>query len=318
MAAIKYKKNILKFTGILLFIIIIFTQIDFKKLFPIIIFLNPWLLILASLLSLGPVIIKMFRWQYILKRLNINYSLPEIFRIYFFSIILGLFTPLNAGDFISRSAFLKKDGYKIKTSFLGTIIDRIADLVVLILIALIGTFFFFYFLKINTFFAIATIVFPLVFLIILIQNKYCQKILLKIIFLIIPRKYQDYLKENAKEILNNLNYFKINHIFIILIITLLSQLANLGFLYSLLLIINITQIPVLFLLFFYAIVSLITLIPITVGGLGTREATLIAFFSIFGVANEQTITFSLLIFFLSLIPLLIIGLYLLIIKEKKL
>ncbi|OGY50259.1 MAG: hypothetical protein A3J65_04485 [Candidatus Buchananbacteria bacterium RIFCSPHIGHO2_02_FULL_45_11b] len=316
MPKIKDKKKILKLAGILLFLIIIFTQIDFKELYSVMISLNPWRLALASLLSLSPVLIKMFRWQYILQRLNVNCRLAEAFRIYFLSIILGLFTPLNAGDFIGRSAFLKKGGYRIKTSFLGTVIDRIADLAILLLITAAGTFFLFNFFKINFFIVILAIILTLIVSFIFSQNKYCQKIMLKIFFLIVPEKYQNYLKENIKEIICDIKSFKISDILAILAITFLSQLANLGFLYLLLLAVGIAQIPILSLFFFYAIISLITLIPITIGGFGTREATFIAFFSIFGVANERTITFSLLIFFLSLIPLLFIGLYLLIKKNK--
>lgn len=316
MIKIRNKNFFLKLIGLFIFLVIIFTQVDFKKFYLTIASLNPWLLILTSLLSLPPALIKMLRWQYILKRLNINYRLSETFKIYFMSVILGFFTPLNAGDFIGRSAFLKKDGHKIKTSALGTIIDRLADLAILILIAVFGSLFFFHFLKIKLLIFLLIAISALIFSFVSLQNKYCQRILLKIFFLFVPAKYRAYLKENAKEIIFDIKSFKTADRLAILALTGLSQLANLGFLYLLLLTVDIAQIPILFLFFFYAIISLITLVPITVGGLGTREATLIAFFSIFGIANERTITFSLLIFFLSLIPLLAIGFYLLIKKNK--
>lgn len=314
MLKIKNKKYILKLTGIIIFIIIIFTQIDFKKIYPIILSLDPRLLLLASFVSLTPVIIKMFRWQYILKQLNINYPLVETCRIYLFSIILGLFTPLNAGDFIGRSAFLKEDGYKIKTSFLSTIVDRLADLIIILIISGLGVFFFLHLLDIKFFITILAI--PLSLFLFFLRSKKCHKLFLKIFFLITPLKYHDYFKKNIDEMLSSINSFNLSNILIILAMTFLSQLANLIFLYLLLFIINVNQISLLPLFFINAIITLISVIPITIGGFGTREATLIAFFSTFGIANEQTIIFSLLTFFIPLPPLLLINSYLLVKKNK--
>ncbi len=48
--------------------------------------------------------------------------------------------------------------------------------------------------------------------------------------------------------------------------------------------------------FAVALGSLVTLIPVSISGLGTREATMIAYLSAYGVAAEAAISFSLLVF----------------------
>ena len=57
-------------------------------------------------------------------------------------------------------------------------------------------------------------------------------------------------------------------------------------------------IPLSYLTVSYAISlgSLVTLIPISVSGLGTREATIIAYLATVGVAAEEALGFSLLVF----------------------
>ena len=58
------------------------------------------------------------------------------------------------------------------------------------------------------------------------------------------------------------------------------------------------------------------LIPITINGLGTREATLIALFSVFGISAGTTVAFSLLsLFLLAIIPACLGGFFILI-KNK--
>ena len=45
-----------------------------------------------------------------------------------------------------------------------------------------------------------------------------------------------------------------------------------------------------------AITNLISFIPITISGLGTREAMLIFLFSLLGLSSEHAVTYSLLVF----------------------
>ncbi|HDZ27340.1 MAG TPA: flippase-like domain-containing protein [Candidatus Aminicenantes bacterium] len=50
-----------------------------------------------------------------------------------------------------------------------------------------------------------------------------------------------------------------------------------------------------------SIVNIITLIPISISGLGTREASMIFLFKLIGLPTEAAISFSLLIFFVFFI-----------------
>jgi hypothetical protein len=56
--------------------------------------------------------------------------------------------------------------------------------------------------------------------------------------------------------------------------------------------------------------ALIQLIPITVSGLGTREATLIFLFSLLGIPAQDVVVFSLLLLFISTILPATVGLFL--------
>jgi hypothetical protein len=47
---------------------------------------------------------------------------------------------------------------------------------------------------------------------------------------------------------------------------------------------------------FISVVDLVRLMPISIGGLGTREWTLVVLFATIGITREQSLTFSLLAF----------------------
>lgn len=303
------KKNLLKLTGLVIFLIIIFTQINFKEFYSLILTINPWIIIAISLLSIPPLLIKMLRWYYILKKIGINYPLKKIFRIYHISLLLGRITPASSGDAFGRIAFLKKDGHQIKSSLVSVLIDRLADVIILLLIIIVGI------LSFAQFFRQGDLILPIIFLIVIVLGfaslriKIFKMIADKVFLFIVPKKFQKNWQQYLKKIINNIKLFGFKEFLIILGLTALAQLALLLFSYTLIRAIGIYQISPLHLLLINAIISFVVLIPISIDGLGTREAALLVMFSIFGVKNEQTILFSLLAVFLSLVPLVCISLY---------
>ena len=60
---------------------------------------------------------------------------------------------------------------------------------------------------------------------------------------------------------------------------------------------NISQIPLLFVFVIVPIITLLEILPISISGIGTRDAALIFLFSYFAVSAEQAIAYSLLYLF---------------------
>jgi uncharacterized protein (TIRG00374 family) len=77
-------------------------------------------------------------------------------------------------------------------------------------------------------------------------------------------------------------------------------------------------IPYITFIFMLAIVSSIAIIPVSIYGLGTRDATLVALFSLYNIPPENSISFSLFWFTIFLITPSIIGAFITILENKKL
>jgi len=78
------------------------------------------------------------------------------------------------------------------------------------------------------------------------------------------------------------------------------------------------HIPYITFIFMLAITSSIAVIPISVYGLGTRDATLVALFSFYNIPPENSISFTLFWFTLFLVTPSIIGAFVTVFENKKL
>jgi uncharacterized protein (TIRG00374 family) len=67
------------------------------------------------------------------------------------------------------------------------------------------------------------------------------------------------------------------------------------------------NVPFIYYLSIFPLATLVSLIPISVAGLGTREATLISLFGLFGIAATKVFSMSLITFFIAGIIPAIIG-----------
>jgi uncharacterized membrane protein YbhN (UPF0104 family) len=78
------------------------------------------------------------------------------------------------------------------------------------------------------------------------------------------------------------------------------------------------HIPYITFIFILAITSSIAVIPISIYGLGTRDATLVALFSLYNIPPENSISFTLFWFTVFFVTPSIIGAFITILENKKL
>ncbi|MBU1164131.1 flippase-like domain-containing protein [Patescibacteria group bacterium] len=302
-------KKLIKIVGLFLFIVIIIKKIDFEKFYQTVISLNIAILVLASLIAQLPIFIKINRWKYILNKLNIRESYYKITKIWFISLLLGVVTPLNIGDVFGKVAFLKHHDNKISTPLISIIIDRLSDIFVLLILAIIGIVLFIPFHKIITLTIAFALLVSMILVFLMIRINFFKKIFKKTFLIIVPKKLQKNSEKNLKELYTTLVQMKVNDFLTIFGLTIIALFFRLLFLSTIAYILGITQIPYFYLILIYAISVFVMMIPITIAGFGTRELSMLALFSLFSVSSETAIVFSLLMFFVSLIPTLLIGFY---------
>src|SRR3989338_19193 len=134
----KLLKKFYLFLGLIVFVWIV-KDIDFIKLKEVIFTINYFPYALAAFLWLPVVLLKTYRWKKIMDNQRIFYSLKDAFLIYGSSSLLGLITPGKIGDF-SKIAHLTKDRHSFGRAFLGSFLERVFDLLFVIIFSAIALF----------------------------------------------------------------------------------------------------------------------------------------------------------------------------------
>ncbi len=291
--------------GILIFLYIVFYKINLREVFSILAQANPYSILLAAFFTILMITLQPIRWNYLKRIQDIKYSHKDSFLIYNAGFFFSSITPGRVGDFI-KVFYLKKDGHSIGKSMVSITIDRVADVLFLFLLGYFSLLFFF------PSFRKEIILLTFLSLIILGIFVFFRKNgLLKILFnrvskIIIPSKYQKSWHLNYQDFINGLKEYRFKNYFILLLFTILNWFFYYTSMYFLAKSINLDNIPLFYFVGSVALAALAVLIPISIFGLGTRDATLLFFFSAVGISPEKTIGFSTL-FLLILLMATLIG-----------
>lgn len=313
-ASLKFSKKYFYLLGILLFAIII-SRTNPSDLFQNIKNVSLFYLMLAALLTIPVLFFKALCWNYLKKKQDIHYSLKDSFLMYGAGLYLSAFTPGRLGE-LGRAIYLKKDGSSMGKSLVSVILDRLSDFAFLLIFIFWGSLFFLTSLQKEILILTGGSLILICLGIIFFKIGLVQFILKKIFNILIPKKYQKSWKMNFQDFINGLKVYKIKNYLIVFLITAFSWLFYYLQMYILARGINLS-VPFLYLAIAVTIAGFITLIPISIYGIGTRDAALILLFAPFLIAKEQIIVFSALILLMSLFVTLI-GLICWLIKPIRL
>jgi len=230
-----------------------------------------------------------------------------------------MITPARVGD-LSRAYHIK---HKIDLSkgITTVIIDRVIDITILFCLAIIGFISFVVFLnQYSGFFLIISVFFALFLLSVYIfTKKELTKIFLKPIFnRFIPEKHKSKINITFHDFYSSLGHAK-NHkknIILAVILTIFTWLISIfqAFLLSMSIGLNVSY------MFFLSIIPLIVLLdilPISISGIGTRDAAMILFLSFVSVEKEYAISLSFLILIFGYISVGLVGAVLLLKEHMK-
>ena len=297
-------KKILPFTGLFILIFIIVEKINFHSLIQVINKVNAIDLILGILFTFFVVFIKMFRTYKILEQNNINLPFLNFLEIYVNANILSLVTTPLFSETTAAIATMHKKENKTRVAnifFLCNFTD-LSFIMLLFLITLILNyktvihFLSFDFGEKNVLY-LSGIFIIAIFIIMIFFYKIIFNFFVKII-----KDLNKLLKKSWKKLL-----------FITSIIYICYTIAcffnahafniNINFFY---------------ILFVYTAGSLINIIPISINGLGTREAAFIILLEIQGISPEHSFSFSFFSFvIIILFSLTLIYLFIIIAKQFK-
>ncbi|MDP2909509.1 MAG: lysylphosphatidylglycerol synthase transmembrane domain-containing protein [bacterium] len=249
------------------------------------------------LLFLPSVALKAYRWQRLMKVQGIHYSFIQTFLMYQASVFIGMFTPARVGE-ASRVFYLKKD-HSLGRSFVSIVLDRLFDMAFLLIFGYLSMFLFLGILK-KEIVVFGIIVTALLLLIISIwKSRLLQLSLKKIFYYFAPQKHHDSLKLSFQDFFRDLKIYKFGDYAFSFFLTLIIWFAFYLLVYLFAREIGI-NIPFIYFSSAIAIASLIAFLPISIAGLGTRDAVLLVMFSFFKVPPELTIAVSMFILLLTI------------------
>jgi len=289
----RLKKLLFSLLGIPLFVYLI-SIVGVDTIVPVLYNIDLGLLALALAITPITLLLKGFKWQYIMKLHGFNYPLLSATRVWTVGMFLGIITPARVGDFM-KVFYLKKVEKSTGKCLSSIVIDRFLDLITSLLFAGLGLLWVSWFFETADYLVFLGLLVLSFFAIVFISTK---KDLARFVFgpiyrLFVPDKYKKTMKEGFNEFyksINDLLRMKRELLFSLVFsvaIWLLSifQLQLLAFAMGI-------KLAYFYVLIFMSIAVLVELLPISIMGLGTREATLIFLFSLVGLGESQAIAFS--------------------------
>lgn len=235
--------------------------------------------------------VQTLKWQRLLKIQRLNYDFWYLFKVHVISNYYALLTPSRIGYFIKIGYLNNSFG----TASISVIVDRILDTLALIIFALTGAF-----LLVGQFpnlvFQISVFALGFIAVVLFFYSKKRAKFLFSFFKKVIPTRFKESLKRVFYDFYDNLpSRRKLLSPFLLTIITWFLIYSQS---YVIARALNI-DIDFWYFIFLFPIATIVGLIPITVSGLGTREAALILLFSQFNISIESIVALSLIGLFLS-------------------
>jgi uncharacterized protein (TIRG00374 family) len=287
----KIFKTGIKLIGVVLFAVIL-SRLDAGRIWLNLKEAKAGYVLLMVILVIPMLAIKSWRWRRILRLYAIPISAGTALRLYAIGMFAGFVTPGQVGD-LSKSYYLGRMGFPAGPSFLSVILDRLFDLLVLILAAFWGIEIYWRFMGGGVLTGLILFLLALMIPMLFIVKRF-RIFLLERLKPLTGR----FLKAGSGEALQEATSFSPGawDILMIFFMTVVVY-AIIFFRYYLLALA--VGIPLSFMTVTgaMALSSTLALLPISVANVGTRDALLIYLFSGFGIPAEQSVSFSTLVLF---------------------
>ena len=290
----KHVKKYLPLLGIIILLYIIYS-LDFEKIKTAFLSVQPFFILLALSLTLPRILIRNAAWQMIQKEQKINISYWKSLKILFIGFFYCSITPGYIGH-LMRIPYMKEEtkqpyGKLFINVFLEVMI-RAFSLYIMVTIGLLLVLDLSYqMINILTIWFIWILI-VIVILLFFIKKERGEKLLLILVKYLIPTKFKKDTKNFFETFYSDFPKMrKLIAPFLLGAITWVIVFSQ-EYLYVLSLGLNI---PYFYFLLLFPLANVAGFIPITVGGLGVREAAgILIFTTLFAVSKEEILVVSLL------------------------
>lgn len=266
---------------------------------------NPLHLVPFPVFTLFILLIRGFRWQVLMRMVGIPYTMWRSTAVWSIGFFAAAITPGKVGDAIRALYVSQETGKNFGECFLTVFIDRLMDLVTVVIFGMITIVIFSYhYIEIPSLWIIFLAIFGFFFLLLAVMSRRLMRRIVRPIFsILVPKKYKDQMSLNFNSFYDSLTMYikKWKGTLYVLILTFAYWALVFCLAWYVTWMLRI-EISFGYIFIIMPMVTLVELIPISISGLGTREAASIYFFSVVGIAGAFAVSFS--------ITYLIMGTYL--------
>lgn len=281
-------------------LLVLFRKIDFKGTFKVITQLNPFYFISAIVIFFIIYVLIFYRWKMLLDTRKAGVSSLRVFSSFSGGLFFNLFTPSTIGGDLSRSIDLGAHTKSYSVITATVLLDRLSGFAGLVTVAMVSLIFGY---RLINDFSVCIIVFLFAVLLggifLVLFNEGIYRRLNRSVAGPEPsrRAKKGNFWENFKKLHAEIYFFRRHKtvLYANLGCSILIQAGASLFSYFLLRSLN-TKINILYPLVFNPVITVITAIPISIVGLGLRDASSVFFYAKAAVAKDVALAQSLLNF----------------------
>lgn len=280
-------------------LVVFLVKSDMGQLVTILRGANLWPVLLSLLLMPPFLVIKAWRWQRIQRELGLHLPMRLALGLYLVGIYLGSVTPGQAGDLV-KAWYLRERGQPLAPALLSVVIDRLFDLVVMAFFALIGLVAIGQLLPsrmLQSLLVVATTIGLTLFTVVLVARGPRQWVLTRLLPAILPQRIHTSLMRWNEQLAT-----MAMHPRMLLPVGAASLLSASFTFYRLWLLFAAlgVHIPITIVVGVSALIAILQILPISVAGVGVRDAALMAVLLPYSYSTEQALSLSALFLLLTI------------------
>lgn len=281
-------------------LIFLFNQVDKKSLFGIIKNADFGLLLLAAVVFLAGYMLCLVRWWMLLRAAKVDISWERVLVSFSGGIFFNLILPSTIGGDIVRGIDLVRHTKKSREVVATVLLDRLSGYTGLVVLTFFSLVFGFKYVKGNT--AVLAWMLVMTLLLIVMLLVIFNKTLYSYINNLLHSPNAGRVRRGIRNLHREMHYFREHQgiMFSTLIISLLVQITLPLVFYFISRSLGL-NVNIIYFLIFVPIIGAIALLPVSIGGLGLRDASTVYFFTKIGVSRDLAFTMSLLSFLLILV-----------------
>jgi uncharacterized protein (TIRG00374 family) len=291
---VKFARKLIRLAGPLLFLLIL-SRIDIRSTVETMRSVRLQLLVPALALYPCLILLKSWRWRILLRQQNIRYGLLPAFAVYNSALAIGYVTPGRLGEF-AKALYLRTDaGVTLGQALSSVLLDRVLDLYLLLATAATGAVLFTvpqHLMAVSLAVLAVAALGPLLILVPAV-NQWLIALVSRVAFQLAGTRYQQDLQQSLKGFQEGMEQLLTVRLTVAVSWTIVAYLV---FFLQCYLIALALGLPLSFPYSAYTIslASLLALLPLSVSGLGVRDATFVALLHPIGITPEMAISYSLL------------------------